>query len=120
MSKVVIRATKKKKHVGRIASKVEVRNKSNRQVVHLSEEETPTGSVRAGHVAYLREVVSVKVTTQYNSCGVEVGAEVPFPCKPGDLQSIHRNMDRLSKLIESRFVDKMKELKKVLSTLGGG
>lgn len=121
MTRVVIKGkTTPTRHKGRLTSKVSVTSKSTGQSLYLNEEETGFKPVTGTHVAYLRDVVSVKVTTSYNSCGVEIGAEVPFPCKPGDLQSVHKNMDRLSALIEKRLAGKMRELKKVLQTLGGG
>lgn len=103
---------------GKLSTQVSVRSKASGNLLHSEKTETPIKPVRAEHVAYLRDVVSVKVSTGYNSCGVEVGVEIPFACNPGDLQSVHKNLDRVAALIEKRLTKKMAELDRILETLG--
>jgi hypothetical protein len=109
-----------KKHKASLSSRVEVRNKSSGNVLSVNEEVKPLKPVRAANVMMVRDVVSVKLSLGYNSCGIEVGVEMPFPCEPGDLQAAAKNMNRVSAMIEKKLEQKVQELKATLETLSGG
>jgi hypothetical protein len=100
-----------------LTARTEIRNKKSGQLVDVKEEVIPLKPVRAAHVMHVRDVVSVKLSLGYNSCGIEVGVEMPFACVPGDLQAAAKNMERVAAMIEKKLEQKVRELKETLESL---
>jgi hypothetical protein len=71
-------------------------------------------------VAVVKAMTNAKLSLNYQSIGVEVGIEVPWPVKAKSLKSdLEDGLDFVENVVDERIQERVEEVKKLLNKLSG-
>ncbi len=71
------------------------------------------------HLAMMKAYVPVKLSYNYQSVGIEIGAEIPYPVRIGNEDDIREGMEKVYAIVEEVLVEKAAGLKALLQSLAG-
>lgn len=84
------------------------------------ETRTPTKDNRSPDgcaIATIRMVDSIKLSQKFQSVGVEVGIEMPFWVRPGEVSDLTQPMALCAELVEQETTERAADLKEFLQKL---
>lgn len=105
---------------GALHTRTSIVRKQDKKVLHEDDETEETDEVEipdGAGIAVIHYVIPIKLSMGFNSAGVEVGVEMPWPVRPGHLEDLNTGFKRTATWVESRLERKAKEVPGLLRAL---
>ena len=68
-------------------------------------------------VAMIRDGASIKLSLDYQSAGVDVGVDMPWPVRPGHPKDLQRGIAVVEAITERRLAKRVAEVRKIVRGL---
>jgi hypothetical protein len=110
-----------KRH-GSVSETVTVVDRTSGRTKVISDE-THELEVKRAPKGYVMGTVSVRngvtLSLGYQSARIDIGGDLPFPMRPGNVEDFGEGMDVLERYVDDRLVKKARGLREFLKKVGG-
>jgi hypothetical protein len=113
--------TQRKREQASLSSRVKIKDRQTGKVLHEEEERDnfKVSIPKGKSVGYVRDVMGITLSLDFNSATVQVGVEMPVPVTAGSYSEMSNMMDKVEKLVGRKMEKKARDVRLLLRELSG-
>lgn len=105
---------------GSLTTTVSITDNISKEEIHREEksERLPAVTIPEGYsVGTVRAIVGVTISANFSSVRLDIGGEMPWPMRPGNVKDFSAGLDKFEDVVEAKAASKVPEVEELLSSL---